>query len=408
MIILGKEMNGIEIFSGAGGLAKGLELAGVKHCALVEWNVDACRSLRLNYASRIVHEEDIRHFDFSDYHDVDIIAGGPPCQPFSLGGKARGVNDSRDMFPFAVKAIRMLRPKAFVFENVKGLLRKSFAEYFDYILLQLTYPDVVPHSADWRENHNVLMAHDKVAGIDGKSYNVTFTLVNAADYGVPQTRERVIIVGFRNDIGAEWAFPKPTHSKEALLWSQFVTGDYWIRHGIKNYYPDNVSDIYKNKLKDKLGLFGPELEPWVTVRDAVCSLGEPDGNGDHQLRGGAKEYAGHTGSEMDWPSKTIKAGSHGVPGGENMIRYPNGDVRYMSIAEAKRIQTFPDSYKISGSWSEAMRQLGNAVPVRLGNIVAESVVDALRNAARQRVHGKSAFLFAHGTITDGRMAASQQ
>ena len=106
-------------------------------------------------------------------------------------------------------------------------------------------------------------------------------------------------------------------------------------------------------------------------------LGEPDNNGDHILRTGAKEYVGHTGSNIDAPSKTIKAGSHGVPGGENMIRFEDGSVRYYSIAEAKRIQTFPDDYQITGAWTEAMRQLGNAVPVELGRIVATSVFNAL-------------------------------
>ena len=123
-----RQLNSIEIFSGAGGLAKGLELAGTKHRAFVEWNADACRTLRENYDSSLVFEGDIRNFSFSDYSDVDILAGGPPCQPFSLGGKAKGFDDKRDMFPAAISAIRTLMPKAFVFENVKGLLRKSFAE----------------------------------------------------------------------------------------------------------------------------------------------------------------------------------------------------------------------------------------------------------------------------------------
>ena len=98
---------------------------------------------------------------------------------------------------------------------------------------------------------------------------------------------------------------------------------------------------------------------------------------EHLLRKGAKEYAGHTGSEIDQPSKTIKAGGHGVPGGENMIKFPDGTVRYYTVLEAKRIQTFPDNYPISGSWTEAMRQLGNAVPVRLANVIACSLFNAV-------------------------------
>ena len=117
-------MNSIEIFSGAGGLAKGLELAGTTHRAFVEWNANACNTLRMNYDKELVFEGDVRKFSFDAYKDknVDIIAGGPPCQPFSLGGKAKGCDDERDMFPAAISAIRTLMPKAFIFENVKGLL----------------------------------------------------------------------------------------------------------------------------------------------------------------------------------------------------------------------------------------------------------------------------------------------
>ena len=97
-------INGIEIFSGAGGLATGVGLSGVTHNAFVEWNSDACKTLRHNYANDIVFEGDVRNFDFSQYSGIDIIAGGPPCQPFSLGGKAKGNEDSRDMFPSAVRS----------------------------------------------------------------------------------------------------------------------------------------------------------------------------------------------------------------------------------------------------------------------------------------------------------------
>lgn len=370
-------MNSIEIFTGAGGLAKGLEIAGIKHNAFVEWNADACNTLRHNYAPNLVHEGDIRNFDFSSYSNIDIIAGGPPCQPFSLGGKANGHNDERDMFPSAISAIQELKPKAFIFENVKGLLRKSFSEYFNYIILQLTYPNIKLESDDWHANFKKLKNIDNSKEFS-PSYHVTYTLVNAANYGVPQIRERVVIVGFRNDIDVKWKFPESTHSKDSLLWSMFVTGEYWERHGIKNYYPEEISKQIKDKLMNTYGLFAPNKKPWETVRDALEDLGEPNDFGDHILRKGAKEYPGHTGSCIDEPSKTIKAGSHGVPGGENMIKYPDGHVRYYTIAEAKRIQTFPDNYNIRGSWTEAMRQLGNAVPVDLARIIGESIIDALR------------------------------
>ena len=367
-------MNSIEIFSGAGGLAKGLELAGADHKAFVEFNENACQTLRKNFNSDIVYEGDVRNFDFCHYKDIDIIAGGPPCQPFSLGGKAKGINDDRDMFPSAISSIRTLKPKAFIFENVKGLLRQSFADYFNYIIMQLKYPNIILENEDWRKNLQLL---ENVAG-KSPSYDVTYTLVNAADYGVPQIRERVIIVGIRKDLNTKWHFPKPTHCKDALLWDMFVTGDYWKRHGIINYYSPKYTHSVKKYLGDKYGLFSPVLKPWKTVRDAIESLGEPYGEGEHKLRTGAKEYPGHTGSNIDEPSKTIKAGSHGVPGGENMIRFSDGRLRYYTIAEAKRIQTFPDDYVIEGAWTEAMRQIGNAVPVRLAQIIANSVFNSLQ------------------------------
>ena len=127
-------MRSVELFSGAGGLAKGLEISRFKHAVFVEFNKYACASLRLNFDQEIVFEGDIRNFDFSQISDVDVVAGGPPCQPFSLGGKHGAFDDDRDMFPYAIRAIEKLKPKAFIFENVKGLLRPSFADYFDYMV----------------------------------------------------------------------------------------------------------------------------------------------------------------------------------------------------------------------------------------------------------------------------------
>ncbi len=167
-------------------MAKGIELAGASHRAFVEWNADACKTLRANYPPEIVHEEDIRNFTFSGYKDIDVIAGGPPCQPFSLGGKAKGWNDERDMFPHAISSIRSFAPKAFMFENVKGLLRQSFAEYFNYIILQLTYPEVPLKSDNWKQNLSALERVHTTGNYKGLKYNVVYRMVNAANYGVPQ------------------------------------------------------------------------------------------------------------------------------------------------------------------------------------------------------------------------------
>ena len=372
-------MKSLEIFSGAGGLAKGLELAGFQHSAFVEFNKHACASLHENFDAEKVFFGDIKDFDFSTLHDVDVVAGGPPCQPFSLGGKHGADQDSRDMFPYAIRAIEKLTPKAFVFENVKGLLRESFADYFEYIILRLTYPGfIATQGADWKNHLSDLRSIGQLA-YAGTKYDVSFKLINAADCGVPQTRERVVIVGIRADLGVPWSFPAMTHSEDRLLWEMYVSGEYWKRHHVPKSERAPITELLQEKvvrLKDKYGMFEPECMPWRTVRDALQGIPDPEtqhGIDDHIFHDGARTYPGHTGSDIDWPAKTIKAGGHGVPGGENMIRYPDGSVRYFTVCEAKRIQTFPDNFVIKGAWGEAMRQIGNAVPVLLGETIGREL-----------------------------------
>lgn len=372
----------LELFSGAGGLAKGIEIAGAQHLGFVEWNSNACKTLRSNYSDELIHEVDVRNFDFENFSKVDFIAGGPPCQPFSLGGKHKGSEDERDMFPYAISAIRELAPKTFIFENVKGLLRKSFANYFNYIILQLTYPQVTNKTNNWKDHLSQLEKIHTKGNYKGLKYNVVYRLVNAANYGIPQKRERVIIVGIRNDLGISWSFPKETHSEEALLWSKFVTNEYWDEHKIEpSKTEQHITEVEKERLLKKYGFFAPSMKRWQTVRDALKDLPDPNTekvfHPEHKYRGGAKIYPGHTGSFIDEPSKTIKAGGHGVPGGENMIRFSDSSVRYYTVLEAKRIQTFPDSYRIEGAWTEVMRQLGNAVPVKLGEIIASSLINKI-------------------------------
>jgi DNA (cytosine-5)-methyltransferase 1 len=378
-------MKTLEIFSGAGGLAKGLELSGFKHAAFVEFNKHAYDSLAENFDPERVFFGDIKDFDLDSLEQIDLVAGGPPCQPFSLGGKHQANQDSRDMFPYAIQAIEKLSPKAFVFENVKGLLRQSFSDYFEYIILRLSYPDfAISKNSNW-ERHLYELRNISKSNHKYKKYNVTFKLINAADYGVPQTRERVVIVGIRNDIGVPWVFPTTTHSEDRLLWEMYITWEYWERHKIQKSLRPILNASLKEKiacLYDKYGMFEPESLPWKTIRDALFDTPDPKSNHgiiDHIFRDGARTYPGHTGSDFDWPSKTIKAGGHGVPGGENMMRFNDGSVRYFTTFEAKRIQTFPDNFIIKGAWGESMRQIGNAVPV----LLAEKIGSELANKISQ-------------------------
>lgn len=384
-------LKSIELFTGAGGLALGLEKAGWHHEALIERNQDACSTIRLNESrghdlvrNWRLFANDVRDISYQALaQDIDMVAGGPPCQPFSLGGKHGAHQDRRDMFPEAVRAVRELRPRCFLFENVKGLLRQSFASYFHYIVLQLSYPLIARReNEEWPAHLSRLERVHTGGKPTGLSYKVVYRLLDAADYGVPQHRHRVFIVGFRSDMGKEWSFPEATHSYDALLWEQWVTGSYWDEHKIaKKSRPALAKRLRPRveRLAADYSLLPPPGLRCRTVRDALAGLPDPRddrlGMANHEYRGGARPYPGHTGSLLDEPSKALKAGDHGVPGGENMIVLQNGRCRYYTAREAARVQTFPDDYVFSGSWTEAMRQIGNAVPVTLAATVGESVRD---------------------------------
>jgi DNA (cytosine-5)-methyltransferase 1 len=383
----------IELFAGAGGLAIAASKAGFEHDAVLEYNHDACETIRANQRrgyELLRHwpliEGDVHHQNYETWQGrVDLVSGGPPCQPFSIGGKHGAMGDRRNLFPEAARAVREIQPRAFVFENVKGLLRESFAKYFSYVVLQLTYPDVAAREGeDWTE-HLARLERIKTKGTSPElRYSVVWRLLNAADYGVPQRRERVFVVGFRSDIKVPWSFPSGTHSREALLMTQWGNEDYWERHRISRRNRPATPESFARFAGDS-HLFHQPIgrSPWRTVRDAIADLGEPARAANealfpnHVLQPGARSYAGHTGSPLDEPAKTLKAGDHGVPGGENMLRFPNGGVRYFSVRESCRLQAFPDEYVFEGSWTENMRQLGNAVPVGLGEVVLRSVRAAL-------------------------------
>lgn len=391
-------MKSVELFAGAGGLAIGTSRAGFKHELVVERDRHACATIRENQRRGVspavgwpLFEGDVRSLDYSTVsREVDLLTGGPPCQPFSLGGKHRGYQDDRNLFPEAVRAVRELRPRAFMFENVRGLLRQSFAKYFEYIVLQLTYPDVVnQESQDWVSHLSFLEQHHTYGRESGLHYRVVFRMLNAADYGVPQKRERVFIVGFRSDLGIEWSFPERSHSRESLLFQQWVTGEYWDLHKISSRTRTKLRSAISPPAPRSFDGILPFHKPWKTVRDAISDLPHPIEKRaeadaiNHRLIPGARIYKGHTGSSMDEPAKTLKAGDHGVPGGENMLADPDGKVRYFTVRESARLQTFPDNYVFPGSWGENMRQLGNAVPVTLGECVAVSIRKRLKNCERR-------------------------
>jgi len=213
-----------------------------------------------------------------------------------------------------------------------------------------------------------------------ETYKVIVHAVNAADYGIPQRRERVFIIGIRSDLSVEWSFPMTTHSHDELLISKFVTGDYWERHEVSKKRRKRISNSLSERLTKKSGDAKTcRLRRWRTIRDAFADLPCPSKSEsglvvpNHRFIPGARAYDGHTGSEMDEPAKTLKAGDHGVPGGENMMIHCNGKLRYFTVREKARLQTFPDKYQFDGPLSSTTKQLGNAVPVALASLVASSI-----------------------------------
>jgi DNA (cytosine-5)-methyltransferase 1 len=389
-------LNSVELFAGAGGLGLGLSLAGFRHVAVLERDRWACDTIRENQrrghplvSDWTLYEGDVRNFDYESIKEsIDVVAGGPPCQPFSICGKHQAFLDRRDMLPATVDAVRRLRPRAFIIENVKGLLRESFASYFAYVTLRLEFPEMSPKDDESWEEHLRRLQREKTSGVRSDlAYNVVFQVLNAANHGVPQKRERVFIVGFRDDLGIRWSFPYATHSLESLLVHKWVTGEYWDRHRVPERERETVPDSFTPRITDlRQRNLRPtdERRPWRTVRDVLEGLPDPElepeasaSIGDHRFQPGVRFYTGHTGSPVDWPAKTLKAGDHGVPGGENALVRPNGSGRYFTVRESARLQAFPDAYVFHGAWSEAMRQLGNAVPVSLAHVVGASVARRL-------------------------------
>ncbi|MFN4310073.1 MAG: DNA cytosine methyltransferase [Ferrovibrio sp.] len=383
-------MRSVELFAGCGGLALGVARAGFKHDLVVEWDADSVKTLEENKRQGVPHikdweieHSDTRNLDFRPIKgDVDLLSGGPPCQPFSIGGNHLGQKDERNMWPEAIRAVRETRPKAFIFENVRGLLRPAFEDYLEYITLQLTYPHIQKKTGERWKSHLVrLKAHSISKQGNNRAYRVLVRGINAADYGAAQKRHRAIVIGVAAEFGDEWEFPAATHSIEALAWAKHVDQGYWARHGVRRIAtPSSMAELQAfgrvKNLEEP-----PKEKPWVTVRDVIGDLPDPKKNPDiqgHWQHPGARAYANHTGSCMDEPAKALKAGDHGVPGGENMVVNRNGNVRYFTIREMARLQGMPDDYVVSGSWKAATRQLGNAVPTEVGKSIAKRILKIIK------------------------------
>jgi DNA (cytosine-5)-methyltransferase 1 len=391
-------------------MALGLHEAGFGHLAVNEIEKRSLATLEANLGNPDLPEDerwpvlpgDVREQAWEGFGDrVTLCAGGAPCQPFSLGGIHRGEVDDRNLWPSFIDVVRRVRPAAALGENVRGLTRPAFLPYLDYVCDWLSSPTLspLPDEAWW--DHHERLRRSSAGMPDEERYLVDRRVVCAADYGVPQLRYRLFIVAFRADqakdwdegapYGARWAWPERSHSRDALLAAQ-SEGSYWRRHGLAARPMEIPKSREKAVREASTGEPSERTLPWRTLRDALSGdldddgfavLPEPvdrqeaPGFTHHVGIPGARLYKGHSGNPLDWPAKTIKAGVHGVPGGEHVVLLDDGGHRYLTVRECARVQTFPDWWRFEGPRSEASRQIGNAVPVRLAKIMGEHIAATL-------------------------------
>lgn len=299
-------MKVVSLFSGAGGLDLGFKMAGHEIIWANDLYSDAVETYRRNLGDHIVCE-DISKIKADDVPDCDIIIGGFPCQGFSVANTKRHENDERNtLYKELIRIIDAKKPKFFLAENVKGLTNLAKGKVFEMILKDF----------------------------ENLGYVVKHKILNAADYGVPQTRQRVIIVGVRKDIDFEYIYPNPTH--------------------------------------DKNGENG--LPCWVSVGEVMSAIPNPDLPNDlpnheySKYKLNFNGYIGHRELDPDKPAPTVTARGDNK-GGVVILPHPNA-TRRMSCRELAAVQSFPLDYYFFGNRSSVYRQIGNAVPPLLGFAVA--------------------------------------
>lgn len=309
-------LKSIEICAGAGGQALGLEMAGFKHIALVEYEKKYCETLKKNRPEWNIICEDVKNFSGKPYRNkIDLLAGGVPCPPFSVAGKQLGSDDERDLFPEALRLIEEINPKAVMLENVRGFLDPTFKDYRESILKR----------------------------IDELGYNVQIKLLNASDYGVPQLRPRIVIVGIRKDVQGKFSYPLPTSEKvktvgETLL--DLMKKNHWQN---ANEWAKQASTIAPTIVGGSKKHGGPDLGP-IRARKAWAQLGV-DGKG----------------IANEAPEKDF----------EGMPR--------LTPRMIARIQGFPDTWNFGDKKTAACRMIGNAFPPPVAKAVGEEIRKVLEN-----------------------------
>lgn len=305
----------VEICAGAGGQALGLAMAGFVHVALVEYEADYCKILSNNRPEWNVICADVHEFDGTPYKGIDLLAGGVPCPPFSVAGKQLGKDDERDLFPEAIRLIKEIQPRAVMLENVRGFLDASFDEYRTHIL----------------------------KSIENLGYKVQIKLLNASNFGVPQLRPRVVIVGIRLD--QTGVFNYPTENPGSAPTVGMVLYDLMAERGWKDAktWANKANKIAPTLVGGSKKHGGPDLGP-TRARNAWLELGV-DGKG----------------IANEAPSSDFS----GVP--------------KLTSRMLARLQGFPDTWTFGNKKTLACRMIGNAFPPPVARAVGEKIKECLEN-----------------------------
>jgi len=338
----------LELFAGAGGLAIGLEQAGIKCVALNEIDKWACQTLRKNRPNWNVLEGDIKNFDFTNYkNQIDIVTGGFPCQSFSYAGKRLGLEDARGtLFYEFARAVNEVKPPICVGENVKGLLNHDGGKTLQGM----------------------------ISILDEIGYRVMpVQVLKAVNYNVPQKRERLILVGVRKDIHINFEYPK-AYKKIYNLADALKKGTLY-----ETDVPKSVGAKYPDSKRNILDLV-PQKGYW---RDLPLDLQKQFMGKSFYLGGGKTGMARRIG--WDEPCLTLTCS----PAQKQTERCHPEETRPFTVREYARIQTFPDDWEFQGSAAHQYKQIGNAVPVNLGKEIGYSIVSFLNRYYNQRLNSNN-------------------
>lgn len=328
-------MKAIDLFCGPGGLSLGLRRSGIEPELCVEFNKDAITTYAGHHAECLHLNKDVREIGFTPYRGrIDIVVGGPPCQPFSSGGLRRGMNDKRDMIPEFIRCLAEVQPEAFLMENVPGLLTKQARPYFETALAKLS----------------------------GLGYKLNWGTLLAADYGVPQKRRRLFVLGCRSKF---LLFPRPTHgpntSQNHPRSKDFLTD---APMGIPPKSPVKYAKM-------------PDLRKSPYAGHVYNGGGRPiDPDGPcHTILASSGGYKTHW---IDTQGVAPEYHAHLMNGGQPREGIVPG-ARRLTIEECATIQSFPKSIEFSGSRSAQYTQIGDAVPPVLAEVIGKAIVTQLNH-----------------------------